>query len=134
MCARAPRAGRALGVASFPAGLLAALLASACIGSERAAPGGASRTAVLDSTSSPARVVAAGSSDTAATDSAARLDVRFQREREAINRDVLAMRDADRRSPDYARRFDEIRRRTIAAESLRAARDRLRRQAAPRND
>ena len=120
-------AGRAL--------LLAALLpALACVGSERAEPGAASRTAVLDSTSSPARVEAAGTPDTAATDSASRLDARFQREREAINRDVIAMRGADRRSPDYARRFDEIRRRTIAAESLRAARDRLRRQAAPRND
>lgn len=134
MCAPARRSGRALGFDSVRAGLLAALLASACIGSERAKPGTASGTAVLDSTSSPARVVAAGRSDTAATDSASILDARFQREREAINRDVMAMRGADRRSPDYARRFDGIRRRTIAAESLRAARDRLRRRASPRND
>ena len=63
-------------------------------------------------------------------DSASALDRRFQTERAAINREVRAMEGGDRRSTDYARRFDDIQRRTIAAESLRTMRDGLRRRAA----
>ena len=68
---------------------------------------------------------------TAAADSAARLDARFQELRAALNRDAAAL-DAgplDRRSPEYAGRYDEIRRRTAVAESLRAARDAQRKRA-----
>ena len=39
------------------------------------------------------------------------------------------MAGGDRRSTDYARRFDDVHRRTIAAESLRSLRDQLRRRA-----
>ena len=63
-------------------------------------------------------------------DSASALDRRFQSERDAINREVRAMEGGDRRSTDYARRFDDVQRRTFAAESLRTMRDGLRRRAA----
>ena len=62
-------------------------------------------------------------------DSARALDTRFQAEREAINRDAAAL-DGDRRSAEYARRWEALRRRTTAAESLRTERDRMRRRAA----
>jgi hypothetical protein len=61
-------------------------------------------------------------------DSARAIDARFQAEREAINRDAAAL-TGDRRSPEYARRWEALRRRTTAAESLRAERDRMRRRA-----
>jgi hypothetical protein len=59
-------------------------------------------------------------------DSAAALDVRFQRARDSLNRDSRALDTLDRRSADYARRFDAWRARARTADSLRAARDRLR--------
>ena len=61
-------------------------------------------------------------------DSARAIDARFQAERDAINRDAAALR-GDRRSAEYARRWEALRRRTTAAESLRTERDRLRRRA-----
>ena len=67
------------------------------------------------------------------SDSAAPLDARFREAREAINRDAhtLAARPAaDRRSAHYARRFDDLRRRTLAAESLRGERDAIRKRLA----
>jgi hypothetical protein len=62
-------------------------------------------------------------------DSAAVLDGRFQVERDAINGEVRAMASGDRRSAAYARRYEAIQARTVAAESLRAVRDRVRRRA-----
>jgi hypothetical protein len=61
-------------------------------------------------------------------DSATAADVRFQVARAAVNRDARALdaRSAQRHTPDYAKAFDELRRRTLAAESLRAERDALR--------
>lgn len=64
-------------------------------------------------------------------DSAAALDAIFQGEREALNAEALALRALDRRGADYARRYDAFRRRQASADSLRAARDRLRRSAEP---
>jgi len=63
-------------------------------------------------------------------DSADALDRRFQELRSAINRDARALAGSalDRRSAAYATRFDELRRRTLAAESLRVTRDQLRRR------
>jgi hypothetical protein len=68
----------------------------------------------------------------APTDSAVALDARFQELRAAINRDARALDGAalDRHSRDYAVRFDSLRRRTMAAESLRTRRDALRARAA----
>jgi len=59
-------------------------------------------------------------------DSAAMIDERFQSERDTLNRESRALDRVDRRSADYARRFDAFRRRAHAAESLRVTRDRLR--------
>jgi len=61
-------------------------------------------------------------------DSVAAADARFQTARTGVNRDARALdaRSAQRRSPDYAKAYDELRRRTLAAESLRADRDALR--------
>lgn len=64
-------------------------------------------------------------------DSAAAVDRHFQSEREALNRESLSLDSAERRSVDYARRFDAFRRRALAAESSRSIRDRLRARAAP---
>jgi hypothetical protein len=59
-------------------------------------------------------------------DSAAALDARFQAERTALNAESRRLDSLDRRSADYARRFDAWRLRARAADSLRIARDRLR--------
>jgi hypothetical protein len=63
-------------------------------------------------------------------DSASALDAAFQRERAALHRDAAAMRAMDRLSSAYAERFDQWTRRAAAADSLRSARDRLRRRMA----
>jgi hypothetical protein len=59
-------------------------------------------------------------------DSAAMYDARFQSERDTLNRESRALDRVDRRAAEYARRFDTFRRRALAAESLRIARDRFR--------
>ncbi|HEX8848027.1 MAG TPA: hypothetical protein VF761_00675 [Gemmatimonadaceae bacterium] len=64
-------------------------------------------------------------------DSVASLDGRWQRERDALNAESRALDTLDRYSADYARRFDAWRSRARAADSLRVARDRLRRRVAP---
>lgn len=64
----------------------------------------------------------------AIADSAKSVDERFQALRDSINREAAAL-GGDRRSAEYARRWDALRRRTVAAESLRAERDRIRRRA-----
>ena len=68
----------------------------------------------------------------ALTDSASVLDRRFQKERDAINREARAMEGGDRRSIGYVRRYDALQVRTVAAESLRTTRDRVRQRAAAR--
>jgi hypothetical protein len=62
-------------------------------------------------------------------DSATRFDGRFQRLRDSLNTDVRALDTADRRTPAYARRYAEIRRRTMIADSIRTRRDAVRSQA-----
>jgi hypothetical protein len=64
-------------------------------------------------------------------DSAAMYDHRFQGERDTLNRESRALDRVDRRTTDYARRFDTFRRRALAAESLRITRDRFRDRIAP---
>jgi hypothetical protein len=61
-----------------------------------------------------------------AADSIAALDARFQQERTALNAEAVALQPGDRRSPGYSQRFEAWRRRAVAADSLRALRDRLR--------
>lgn len=56
------------------------------------------------------------------------VDAQFQDERDALNAEARAMRALDRWAPSYARRFDAFRLRAIAAESLRARRDRMQRR------
>ena len=64
-------------------------------------------------------------------DSAAMYDERFQSERDTLNRESRALDRVDRRAAEYALRFDTFRRRALAAESLRIARDRFRDRIAP---
>jgi hypothetical protein len=64
-------------------------------------------------------------------DSAAMYDKRFQWERDTLNRESRALDRVDRRTADYAKRFDNFRRRALAAESLRVSRDRFRDRIAP---
>ena len=64
-------------------------------------------------------------------DSAAMYDARFQSERDALNRESRALDRVDRRTAEYAQRFDTFRRRALAAESLRFSRDRFRDRIAP---
>lgn len=59
-------------------------------------------------------------------DSAVLIDERYQSERDTLNRESRALDRLDRKSADYARRFDAFRRRALAADSLRVTRDRLR--------
>ena len=56
-------------------------------------------------------------------DSSAALDARFRALRDSISVDVRALDSADRRTRRYAQRYAEVRRRTVAAEALRGARD-----------
>jgi hypothetical protein len=63
-------------------------------------------------------------------DSVAAIDARFQMMRDQLSSDVGALDTADRRTRSYAVRYAEIRRRTLAAEALRAARDSMRTRAA----
>ena len=63
-------------------------------------------------------------------DSAASIDADFQRERAALNADAERFATLDRTSADYARAWDAHRARLVAAERLRATRDRLRGRAA----
>jgi hypothetical protein len=64
----------------------------------------------------------------AAADSADSLDVVFQRERTALNRDARRMAAADRRAADYARDYDRFTSRLAGAMRTREARDRARRR------
>jgi hypothetical protein len=59
----------------------------------------------------------------AIADTVQRDSERFGREREAINREVLTLRGADRTTPDYARQHHALTRRIAAAESVRAVRE-----------
>ena len=61
-------------------------------------------------------------------DSARAVDIRFQALRDSINAAAAAL-TGDRRSREYARAWDALRIRTVAAESLRAERDRILRRA-----
>ncbi len=54
------------------------------------------------------------------------LDALFQREREELNRESLALREADRRSPEYGTRYDAFNARAAVAERMRTDRDRAR--------
>ena len=56
-------------------------------------------------------------------DSAAMLANRFREMRDSLNADVARLDSIDRRTRTYAVRYAEIRRRTVAAEQLRARRD-----------
>lgn len=68
---------------------------------------------------------------TALQDSVAGVDQRFQAERNALNRESRSFTGLDRRATEYHTRYDGFRKREIAAESLRTARDRLRARVAP---
>ena len=68
-----------------------------------------------------------------AAESAAALDKTYQAARAAVNAEAYALDTFPviaRHSPDYARRFDALRRATLAADSLRRARDKERKLAA----
>ena len=62
-------------------------------------------------------------------DSVARLGERFRASRDSINREVAALDSLDRRTRTYAVRYADIRRRTLAAEHTRTARDAARERA-----
>jgi hypothetical protein len=66
----------------------------------------------------------------AMADSADSLDVVFQRERSALNRDARRLAGADRRAPEYARDYDRFTARAARATRTREARDRARGRAA----
>ena len=81
-----------------------------------------------DSSGGPGSVVAAPPLSPPA-ESAATLDQAFQAARSAINAEAYALDtlpQAARRTPEYARRFDALRRASLHADSLRRARDKLR--------
>ena len=63
---------------------------------------------------------------TALEDSALTVGERFRALRDSLNDEVSRLGELDRRSRAYAVRYAEIRRRTLAAEQLRARRDSLR--------
>ncbi|MDQ6635196.1 MAG: hypothetical protein M3Z10_10630 [Gemmatimonadota bacterium] len=65
----------------------------------------------------------------ALADSALAANAAFQRERISLNAAVQAMRDGDRHTRSYALSYDSLESRTLAAEHLRTARDRLRARA-----
>ena len=67
---------------------------------------------------------------TTLSDSAGELDSQFRRLRDELNAEATALASVDRRSKEYAARFDEFRPRSAAAEALRASRDKLRARAA----
>ncbi|HEU4563747.1 MAG TPA: hypothetical protein VFS05_03820 [Gemmatimonadaceae bacterium] len=62
-------------------------------------------------------------------DSAATLESRFALIRDSANAQAMALRSLDRRSADYARRFDEWSRLAARADSVRQLRDRARARA-----
>jgi hypothetical protein len=62
-------------------------------------------------------------------DSAAALETRFRVLRDSLNAEVQALDTADRRTRSYEARYAAIRRRTLAAETLRASRDSVRTRA-----
>jgi hypothetical protein len=66
----------------------------------------------------------------ATADSADSLDVVFQRERTALNRDARRLAGADRRAAEYAHDYDRFMARVAAATRTREARDRARRRVA----
>jgi hypothetical protein len=63
-------------------------------------------------------------------DSSAKLDASFLELRNELNAESEALARGDRRSSEYAKRYDEFRPRASRAESLRAARDKLLEKAA----
>lgn len=65
----------------------------------------------------------------ALADSASGADELFQNERTALNAAAKALRGGDRHARGYARSYDSLERRTVAAEQLRTTRDRLRARA-----
>jgi hypothetical protein len=62
-------------------------------------------------------------------DSSATLAVRFRTLRDSLNSEVRSLENLDRRTRAYALRYAEIRRRTLAAESIRSVRDAMRSRA-----
>lgn len=90
------------------------------------------RPARADSAESRERTAesAAPAASSPLADSVAAADARFQEARAAVNRGAVALdaRSSERHTPDYAKAYDELRRRTLSAESLRADRDALRRR------
>jgi hypothetical protein len=62
-------------------------------------------------------------------DSAEALETRFRALRDTLSGEVRALETADRRTRSYAVRYAEIRRRTLAAETLRSNRDSIRARA-----
>ena len=88
----------------------------------------------VDAASSPATAAAVPSADSLArlarvralADSAARLDDAFQLLRDSLNAESRALAALDRRTPDYARRWDAFVDRERDAVALRARRDSLR--------
>ncbi len=109
----------------------------ACAHGEAASTG--ELTIVLDTTAArPGVVVVALPLDPATltagsppvADTVARLDTAFQRLRDSLNGAAATLSVLDRRTADYARRYDEFNLRASIADSLRSQRDRLRRPAA----
>jgi hypothetical protein len=67
-----------------------------------------------------------GAAASTPADSLTTLDARFQEQRTALNAEARALEVADRHSPEYSGRFDAWHRHAVAADSLRARRDKLR--------
>ena len=65
----------------------------------------------------------------AASDSADSLDAAFRAARDSLDREAQELARADRRTPEYARRFDAFMARVALARHTREARDRARRRA-----
>jgi hypothetical protein len=67
---------------------------------------------------------------TSLDDSATTLDSNFQRARRSLNTEAAEMASMDRRSGNYATRYESFRRRAAAADSIRTARDKISSRAA----
>ena len=86
------------------------------------------RTAVSPPSATPA-VAGSIARYYAASDSADSLDVAFRSARDSLNREAQELARADRRTPEYATRFDAFMARVALARRTREARDRARRRA-----
>ena len=137
MCGRRrlspPRAAR---VVASPLLLIAVVLLLACAPGAGDAPASGAATSPSGGGAPPPAAGTRPGADGASpapplsplADSLASAEARFDSARSSVNRDAAALdaRAADRFTPDYAKAYDELRRRTLAAESLRAHRDALR--------